>query len=92
MNGVTGGSQLSQPGRERAACQGSLECEAGALLRELADACEHDASGGNGGAVRIECREPLAITSALTNSLTASIPCNRSGATVDFPAPFGPRG
>src|SRR5256885_16643938 len=33
---------------------------------------------------------PLAMTSALTNSFTASAPRKRAGATVDFPAPFGP--
>jgi hypothetical protein len=34
--------------------------------------------------------KPRAITSALTNSLTARAPCNNAGAAVDFPAPFGP--
>src|SRR3989442_1829514 len=33
---------------------------------------------------------PLAMTSALTNSFTASAPRKSAGATVDFPAPFGP--
>ena len=33
---------------------------------------------------------PPVMTSAFTNSPTASAPCSSAGATVDFPAPFGP--
>src|SRR5207245_3496037 len=35
-------------------------------------------------------QRPRAIKSGFTNSLTASAPCSSAGATVDFPAPFGP--
>src|SRR5207244_13222876 len=38
----------------------------------------------------LNAERPLAMTSALTNSFTASAPRKRAGATVDFPAPFGP--
>jgi len=33
---------------------------------------------------------PCATTSALTNSVTPSVPFKSTGAVVDFPAPFGP--
>ena len=38
----------------------------------------------------LNAANPRAITSALTNSVTANVPCKSSGAAVDFPAPFGP--
>jgi hypothetical protein len=90
MNVVPGGSQLSQPGRERAACQRALKREAGSLFRELANACEHHASGGNRSAVGIERRQPAGDHVGVDELADGERPLQHVWRDGRFPAPFGP--